>query len=283
MINTKNATAWQRKVLAQANNNLRQLFPEKHCDITFEDIEKAYFRNALSVNADAKTKKGQKDNYMTGILYFASSKLAGVNVCGPTATPGCIASCLKWAGRCAFYNVTKSQVIKTLAFFFDSKRYEATIDKSIQALKRKAKREGMTPIVRLNGTSDLPWEKMTSLMQRNNDVQFYDYTKNDARLYKAMPENYDLTFSLAENNHEAARQALTAGHRVAVVFRKDIPKSFWGFKVIDGDSTDLRFLDPQGVIVGLKAKGKAKKDTSGFVQDIPAQPRMTQNIIVNYI
>lgn len=282
MINTKNATAWQKKVLAQANNNLRQLFPEKHCDITFEDIEKAYFRNALSVNADAKTTKGNAEGYATGILYLAASRLSGYNTC-TKASDGCIVSCLTWAGRCAFYSVTKAQVIKTLALFFEMPRYEATLQKSIDALRRKAAREGMTPVVRLNGTSDLPWEKMTSLMQRNSDIQFYDYTKNDARLYMPKPKNYDLTLSLSEDNHEAVRQALTAGHRVAVVFRKEIPKTFWGFKVIDGDKHDLCFLHPQGVILGLKAKGKAKKDKSGFVQDIARTPLMTQKFVINTI
>ena len=38
--------------------------------------------------------------------------------------------------------------------------------------------------------------------------------------------------------------------------------------VINGDKTDMRFKDPVGVIVGLKAKGKARKDTSGFVIDV---------------
>ena len=52
------------------------------------------------------------------------------------------------------------------------------------------------------------------------------------------------------------------------MFRNKLPKTFKGLPVIDGDKDDLRFLDPQGVIVGLIAKGKAKQDKSGFVIDV---------------
>jgi hypothetical protein len=60
------------------------------------------------------------------------------------------------------------------------------------------------------------------------------------------------------------RLALSNGMNVAAVFHK-VPETYLGRTVINGDETDLRFLDPKGVIVGLKAKGKAKKDTTGFV------------------
>jgi hypothetical protein len=103
-----------------------------------------------------------------------------------------------------------------------------------------------------------------NLMQSFPHVQFYDYTKRANR--KDLPSNYRLTFSLAENNDAAAEVALRNGINVAAVFHK-VPQSYMGRTVINGDEHDLRFLDPVGVIVGLKAKGNARYDTtSGFVR-----------------
>ena len=45
-----------------------------------------------------------------------------------------------------------------------------------------------------------------------------------------------------------------------------MPETYLGRPVFNGDESDLRFLDPKNVIVGLYAKGKAKKDTTGFVK-----------------
>ncbi len=108
-------------------------------------------------------------------------------------------------------------------------------------------------------------------MEQFPDVQFYDYTKIVARAYKPMPSNYHLTLSYSEADADYAEQVLTAvrdtGINAAVVFRDKIPATFKGLRVVDGDKDDLRFLDPQGVIVGLKAKGDAKHDDTGFVID----------------
>jgi hypothetical protein len=128
----------------------------------------------------------------------------------------------------------------------------------------------------LNGTSDLPWERIDpSLFALNPDVTFYDYTKIAGR-FRGLPANYHLTFSRSETNDRIARSWLILGAgNVAVVF--DTPKgralpSHWnGFPVIDGDTDDLRFLDPKGVVVGLRAKGKARKgDEYGFVVKVAA-------------
>jgi hypothetical protein len=134
-------------------------------------------------------------------------------------------------------------------------------------IKRAAK-HNLIPCVRLNGTSDIRWESVAvdgarNIFERYPTVQFYDYTKIANR--RNLPANYHLTFSLAEDNDTAAEVALLNGFNVAVVF-KAVPKAFMGRKVVDGDVNDLRFLDPAGVIVGLTAKAKAKKDTTGFVR-----------------
>ena len=79
-----------------------------------------------------------------------------------------------------------------------------------------------------------------------------------------LPKNYSLTFSRKENNQDACKRVLSRGGNVAAVFR-DVPEKWEGKACFDGDASDLRFLDPRGVIVALKAKGKAKQDLSGFV------------------
>lgn len=120
---------------------------------------------------------------------------------------------------------------------------------------------------RLNVLSDLPWYNIVD-MEKHSDISFYDYTPNLKRMIQflngELPKNYHLTFSRKENNQAQCELVLAMGGNVAVVFDK-LPQTYLGKPVIDGDETDLRFLDPKGVIVGLKAKGKAKNDTSGFV------------------
>jgi hypothetical protein len=204
--------------------------------------------------------------YLTGIIYFAPSKLSGINMC-PMASKGCIASCLFSAGRGRFYSITRARIIKTLAYHFDKPRFVETIKKSIKSLLVKAKNKDLIPVVRLNGTSDILFERNTDIIQSFPDVQFYDYSKVVKRILFNIPSNYHLTFSLSESNETDAKLALSKGYNVAAVFRKDLPSELWGYPVINGDTTDLRFLDQRGAIVGLKAKGKAKKDTSGFVRD----------------
>ena len=117
-----------------------------------------------------------------------------------------------------------------------------------------------------------------SFMQNFPNVQFYDYTKHFKRMIKylrgQLPANYHLTFSRNEINNFQATQVLKAGGNVAIVFRKELPKTYKNFKVIDGDLHDLRFLDNKNVVVGLKEKltlnkhGKLDRDNSGFVVDL---------------
>ena len=126
--------------------------------------------------------------------------------------------------------------------------------------------------IRLNGTSDIDH---LNLLQRYSginfldsfysDLLFYDYTKNINHVKRYAGSNYKLTFSRSENNDKDCQTALSFGTNVAAVFKGSLPETFNGYKVINGDKTDLRYFDPSGVIVGLVAKGKAKKDCSGFV------------------
>ena len=237
--------------------------------------------------------KGQSAGYFTAILHLAPSRMSGYNVC-PMATEGCAASCLNTAGRGGMFagektkDLTGSEIVtliksgklhnviqaarirKTRQFFNDRANFMDTLAAEIAAFVKKAHKKGYTPAIRLNGTSDIRWEGLTvqghrNLMAMFPDVQFYDYTKIANR--RNLPKNYDLTFSLAESNMEDAITALIQGMNVAAVFRTaNLPRTYLGRHVVNGDETDLRFLDPRGVVVGLKAKGKAKKDTTGFVK-----------------
>lgn len=260
-------TSKRIELINKVNSDLALQFPEKHSLITPEDIEKVYGRNVLGFSVDAKTSKGIGKGYLTGILYLAPASLSGVNVC-PKSSAGCRAACLYTAGRGRFYSVTRARIVKTLAYHFDAPRFHETIKKSIKSLLTKAKNKGLIPCVRLNGTSDILWEKNSDIIQSFPEVIFYDYTKIAARYRFSIPVNYSLIFSLSESNDSDAKLVLSKGHNVAAVWRDALPDSLFGYPVTNGDLTDLRFLDSRGVVVGLKAKGAGKKDKSGFVRDV---------------
>jgi hypothetical protein len=158
----------------------------------------------------------------------------------------------------------------------------SNIVKDIELLIKRAAAKGFTPLVRLNGTSDIKWENVTfdhefahgkirtvTIFEVFPEIQFYDYTKIPNR--DSLPTNYDLTYSYSGvlSYQKYLDIAIAKGMRIAAVFRteKQIPKRFRGMDCIPGDNTDIRHIEPKGVIVALYAKGKAKKDTSGFVID----------------
>lgn len=225
---------------------------------------------------NAKTTKGEAQGYLTGILYLVPSDGSGLGNLCPNASAGCRAACLYTAGRGIMKPIQDGRLRKTRLFFEGSARFVDMLADDVARLVRRAAKRDMRPAVRLNGTSDIPWERMRgsdgrTLMERFPDVQFYDYTKRPNRA--AVWSNYHLTFSRSECNDAQAMRELDSGRNVAVVF--DTPKGkplplFWrGYRVVDGDVSDLRFLDGDdvcAVVIGLRAKGKAKHDTSGFVQ-----------------
>ena len=238
-------------------------------------------RGLLSVSADAKTVKGEKRGYLTGVMYLAPANASGYETC-KYRSAGCTAGCLYTAGRAAIFpEIPKARINRTRLFFENRSEFWKMLIRDIDALCRKAEREGLTPVVRLNGTSDLPWERIPVVIDGNFEassiinlypgVQFYDYTKWPIhRRIANVPANYDLTFSLSEENDAHAMDAIEDGYRVAVVFdvkrSKPLPATWRGVPVVDGDDSDLRFLEEGGVYVGLRAKGDARKDTSGFVR-----------------
>ena len=225
----------------------------------------------LSVSTDAKTTKGEAIGFLTGILYLAPATTTKWNTCSMAKVAQCDKACLYTAGRGAMNSVQKARIRKTEWFFTDRQSFMQQLVVDIDRLFFKAKRMGLTPLVRLNGTSDIQWESIPingykNIFEAFPDVQFYDYTKIANRT--DLPANYDLTFSYSgvEGFQPFVTKALLNNMRMAVVFRRenDIPQSFMGIPVVSGDKSDVRHLDDK-VIVGLYAKGKAKLDTTGFV------------------
>jgi len=217
----------------------------------------------LLSTANPKIQKGTKLGYLSFILHLAPSTLSGKNTC-PKATPGCIAACLNTAGRGGMFKrgettnmIQQARIRKTKMYFEQRDLFLATLEADIRKAIKFAEKQGLIPVFRLNGTSDLSVEKW-GIIEKFPTVQFYDYTKVLGRKVSHLP-NYHLTFSKADGNDADVAEALMQGMSVVAVYDK-IPEG-----VPSADETDLRFLDPKGIMLGLKAKGRAKKDYSGFV------------------
>ena len=238
----------------------------------------------LLSTGNPKILKGQKEGYMTYILHLAPANLSGYETC-PKRTQGCTAACLNTAGRGGMFKkgettnmIQQARIRKTKLFFEDRENFLATLESDIRKAIKKAAKKNLIPVFRLNGTSDLSWEKYEVLRNGQSysniflafsEVQFYDYTKIPGRKVNGLV-NYHLTFSDADGNDDDVLKAFEQGYNVATVFgikkSQPMPETYNDVPVFNGDDSDLRFLDPKGVVVGLYAKGKAKKDTSGFVK-----------------
>ena len=235
----------------------------------------------LLSTGNPKILKGMKQGYNTYILHLAPANLSGHETC-PKRTAGCTSACLNTAGRGGMFKkgettntIQKARIRKTQLFFSNRDEFFHQLINDIELAIKQSARLGLTPVFRLNGTSDLSFEKYSimgtgkNIFQLFPQVQFYDYTKILGRKV-AHIDNYHLTFSAADGNDADVLGAIAQGYNVATVFgmkkTQPMPETYNGRTVFNGDESDLRFLDPKGVIVGLYAKGKAKKDTSGFVK-----------------
>lgn len=244
----------------------------------------------ISSGSNAKTIKGDKaSEFETAIMYLAPHESAGgINVCSMAALAACIEGCLNTAGRAAmFAAIPECRKRKTRMYRDDKAGFLALLHKDIARFVAWCAARGRKPAVRLNGTSDIMFERghsytyqgvrHASIFEAFPSVTFYDYTKIGSRLSRTLP-NYGLTLSYSGANAKYAEtiepHVRSGAANMAVVFRnkaasrKAIAEGWRGYPVISGDETDLRFLDPQGgYVVALYAKGKAKKDVSGFVVD----------------
>jgi hypothetical protein len=223
----------------------------------------------------AKSDRGSREHrYITHGLSLAPDNVSGRPMC-PCSSPGCRAECLDHQGRGRMLRTTMARVAKTVASTEHRAWFAARLRWELEAAFRRARKEGLKVAVRLNVFSGQPFEAVFPWLF-DYPACFYDDTKALKRALrsargKGWPDNYHLTFSRSEGNGDECRRALDAGVSVAVVFRgKPLPEPWHGRRVIDGDRTDLRFLDPRGLVVGLTAKGTAKEDGTGFVVDVAA-------------
>lgn len=271
-------------------------------------------KSLLNIDANPKTVKGQKFGYMTAVLYLAPYTLSGKNVCPSAKRAGCWKTCLNTAGlggisRGLFIHsamwpaysvpdnpVQRARLARTRLFNADQPAFMLQLVKEIDAFTRKASRAGLKPCVRLNGTSDIAWERervdcgtgpaasrtihhANNIMESFPSVQFYDYTKLPARLGYPRTSNYTLciSWSGADDSYRdlAERWARNTGAPLVVVVRGGMGRSTNALDslatragcthIVDGDEHDLRFLDKPHALVVLKAKGSAKNETNGFV------------------
>ena len=233
-------------------------------------------KTTLLTSGNQKILKGEKLGYITKGIHLAPANLSGYETC-QWRSKGCTMSCLNTAGRGQMNMIQDSRIAKTKLFFEERKDFMLKLCKEISSSIKSAEKQEMKMAFRLNLTSDIKWEDIYmkdpsyNIFEYFHGIQFYDYTKSFKRmkafLNGELNENYHLTFSRSESNDKIAKLVLEMGGNVAVVFRNQLPQTWNGFEVVNGDETDLRFLDKKGVVVGLIEKGRAKKDETGFVQE----------------
>jgi len=249
----------------------------------------------LSFN-NPKVLKGEKiSNYLTAIMHLSP---INTKICPYQDVAGCKEACLNTAGRGGIIKkgettnvIQEARKRKTNLYLEDRNTFMSYLITDITKFVRYCSNKGKLPCIRLNGTSDIQWENIyvgnmeqysldttdiklfnkkeydldcQNIFELFPDVQFYDYTKIPTRKVE-QHKNYHLTWSYSEANMKYANLFDKIAYNIAVVFNGDMPIHFKGREVVNGDESDLRFLDKSNVIVGLKAKGKARKDTSGFV------------------
>ena len=242
----------------------------------------------IGVGTNAKTVKGDGAEYLTGILYMTPWKVSvrgkRLNSCSMAEEAGCVEACLNTAGRGAMNSVQAARERKAQWFYRDRETFMVQLMQDIAKFQKYCVKRDIQPVIRLNGTTDIRWELVKlgwlnglTIFELFPRVEFYDYTKIANRNVAHIP-NYHLTWSYsgASPRYAAMMQtALDRGMNVATVFREafDYSKTWEGLPVINGDADDLRILDPKGGhIVALYAKGKAKRDVTGFVVDAPLEP-----------
>jgi len=235
----------------------------------------------IGVGTNAKTVKGDGSEYLTGIVYMTPWKVMvdgkSFNSCSMAEQAGCIEGCLNTAGRGAMNCVQAARQRKAEWFYRDRDGFMKQLMQDIAKFQTYCNKRGIQPVIRLNGTTDIRWELIkldgSTIFELFPRVQFYDYTKIANRNTSHI-DNYHLTWSYSNASPKYAammQTALDRGMNVATVFRKafDYANTWMGLPVVNGDADDLRILDPKGGhIVALYAKGKAKKDASGFVVDV---------------
>ena len=220
----------------------------------------------FNVGNNAKTIKGDGKEYLTAIIYMKPE----IYLCPMSKVAGCHKPCLVSAGRGSFNSVKAARQRKSKLLKDNKQEFYRQLRQDIEKFVNYSEKKNLTPVIRLNGTSDY---NFYDIIEEYPNVQFYDYSKVYNRVAKPMPKNYHITLSYSEANKFYASKVIAHANKfnknIAVVFRdkNNIPKTFLGREVINGDKDDLRFLDKKNVVVALYAKGQAIKDKTGFVID----------------
>ncbi len=235
--------------------------------------------------SNAKLRKSQGTEWLLFGLSFSPAQTSGHQVCS-SSSAGCRKSCIFSSGNGFYPIVTKGRLARTLAWFQKPDEFKAKLLVELSLAQQLAARHGKKLGVRLNVFSDVMWERQfPEVFTTFPNIQFYDYTKHYLRMMRfcrgELPRNLYLTFSRSENNEDKCLEVLKAGRNVSVPFTINkvmhpeinvpLPKQFMGYPVVNGEENDLRFLDRQGVIVGIKTKGMGFWDKSGFIVDAMGQ------------
>jgi hypothetical protein len=237
-----------------------------------DEVKRYFPQNRFSVSYllstdTAKAAKAQKESWMNAVLYLTPSTkigLPGVNLCGAD-TAACQMACLDDSGRLGRIYGQKAMAARTLYLLFHKELFIERLFEEVEALERFCARHGMRLALRLNGTSDRPWESVRygrviqAITEGFPKVRLYDYTKHFMRAtprYRAYHgiERYHLTFSFSGSNWPQCQKLLQEKINVAVPFARTMPTHFRRYRVHDGDRHDLRFLDPTPRVVGLRFK-----------------------------
>lgn len=228
------------------------------------DILDNYGPPRTLLSSSCKTEKCLSVGVLARVLYLTPGIFCS------HASRACLAACLGHSSGHMQPTHSLARDRRTALYLQSPQLFLQMLTLDLTLLEHDARQLGLVPAARLNGSSDLPWEQLyPDIFRRFPKIQFFDYTKIPARMNQFLeragwPNNYYLTFSAQPHNHRQARQILQTGGTVAVVFWPEIPQTFWGLPVVDGDSHDARFFDSAGAVVGLTAKGQAKFDLTGF-------------------
>lgn len=259
----------------------------KNAKVNKSDLKSREDLNIDGINPEILQKTSGKDGYQSYVIHLTPAAQSGFITCA-CASQGCRNTCLQTSGNIgALADKIHARLKKTWYLAKEMPNVIYNLIEYIHKLKAKTESQGSKLALRLNGTSDINWESLRdkkgrSIIEEFPDVMFYDYTKEFKRMGKT-PPNYHLTFSRSEKNEHIALKMLEQGHNVAVVFgpgkihNKEklvfpqgtskagqplLPSVWFGYKVINGDGHDLRFLEQQptgskGLVIGLTGKGAA--------------------------
>jgi hypothetical protein len=210
----------------------------------------------LLMGENIKLKKGLSHGWRGMGLSLAPARTSGYEVCA-SRSEECTRHCIFTSGKGMMFNVQWGRIFRTLWYYEDRKGFMLRLMSDIQ--------DNQSAAIRLNVFSDIMWERTApEIFHDFPNVQFYDYTKHFRRMFKRRPSNYHLTYSLSESNVDKAYQVLKAGYNISAIVAHPAGH-LWGYPLLDGDEHDLRFLDPQPSVVGLRAKGSLRKAESNLI------------------